>query len=76
MHTWDKPPLPFMRCINNVFDGFVTEFTKINMNINEVKGAGLTSEAVRRKLGDELKRLRNIELKKLDAQIKYFEDSK
>ncbi len=28
------------------------------------------------KLGDELKRLRNIELKKLDAQIEYFEDSK
>ena len=27
------------------------------MNINEVKGAGLTSEAVRRKLGDELKTL-------------------
>ena len=27
------------------------------MNINEVKGAGLTSEAVRRKLGEELKTL-------------------
>ena len=27
------------------------------MNINEVKGAGLTSEAARRKLGEELRTL-------------------
>ena len=27
------------------------------MNINEVKGTGLTSEAVRKKLGEELKTL-------------------